>query len=162
MCGHFKCDHIWRNFTTLVTCKNLVKHFECLLNTWETFEPSMVNIFACHWANSHFYKCPNTEETIFISGHTDHSPYPSKKQLRDNPIFFQFNFLKFLFVYFSTGSSSSSSLSSLSQHKLFFALAQQSLQKYFLVTERCFAAFQWTDSQIKRQQIGFNAGLKIE
>ena len=128
MCGHFKCDHIWRNFTTLVTCKNLVKHFECLLNTWETFEPSMVNIFACHWANS----------------------------------FFQFNFLKFLFVYFSTGSSSSSSLSSLSQHKLFFALAQQSLQKYFLVTERCFAAFKWTDAQIKRQQIGFNAGLKIK
>ena len=140
MCGHFKCDHIWRNFTTLVTCKNLVKHFECLLNTWETFEPSMVNIFACHWANSHFYKCPNTEETIFISGHTDHSPYPSKKQLRDNPNFFQFNFLKFLFVYFSTGSSSS--LSSLSQQKTFFRSCPTIIAKIFSRYREMFCRFQ--------------------
>ena len=53
--------------------QNLKSLWPILMVCWsieQNFEPTLA-YYVCYWANLHFCKCPNTEQIILPSGHTE-------------------------------------------------------------------------------------------
>ena len=72
-----QCDHIWRNFVTLV---NFLTNFFKLISFLAKLRHILV-IF-CYWANFHWCKWQNFAKTIVASGHTESRPTRRRRRLK--------------------------------------------------------------------------------